>query len=54
MNFTFNITSVKPLISLDTSVLQIDIGKVSQPFLKTIVEGIKPGKYELKKVGKGQ
>jgi len=52
MNFTFNITAVKPLISLDTSVLQLDIGKVSQTFLKTLVEGIKPGKYELKKVGK--
>jgi len=52
MNITFNITSVKPLISLDTSVLQVDIGKVSQPFLKSLVEGIKPGKYELKKVGK--
>ncbi len=52
MNFIFNITAVKPLISLDTSVLQVDIGKVSQTFLKTLVEGIKPGKYELKKVGK--
>lgn len=52
MNFVFNITAVKPLISLDTSVLQVDIGKVSQPFLKALIEGIKPGKYELKKVGK--
>ena len=47
-----NINGIKPLISLDTSVLQVDIGKVSQAFLKSIVDEIKPGKYELKKAKK--
>ena len=47
-----NINGIKPLISLDTSVLQVDIGKVSQTFLKALVSEIKPGKYELKKASK--
>ena len=46
-----NINAVKPLISLDTSVLQMDIGKVSSKQLETIVGAFtKPGTYEVKRV----
>lgn len=48
-----NINAVKPLISLTTSVLQMDIGKVSNKQLETIVGAFtKPGTYELKRVTK--
>lgn len=48
-----NINAVKPLISLDTSVLQMDIGRVSNKQLETIVGAFtKPGAYEVKRVNK--
>jgi hypothetical protein len=48
-----NINAVKPLISLTTSVLQMDIGKVSSKQLETIVGAFtKPGTYEVKRVTK--
>ena len=48
-----NINAVKPLISLTTSVLQMDIGKVSNKQLETIVGAFtKPGTYEVKRVTK--
>lgn len=48
-----NINAVKPLISLDTAVIQMDIGKVSNKQLETIVGAFtKPGAYEVKKVRK--
>lgn len=48
-----NINAVKPLISLTTSVLQMDIGKVSNKQLETIVGALgKPGTYEVKRVTK--
>jgi len=47
------INAVKPLISLTTSVLQMDIGKVSNKQLETIVGAFtKPGAYEVKRVTK--
>lgn len=47
------INAVKPLISLTTSVLQMDIGKVSNKQLETIVGAFtKPGTYEVKRVTK--
>lgn len=47
------INAVKPLISLTTSVLQMDIGKVSNKQLETIVGAFgKPGTYEVKRVQK--
>jgi len=48
-----NINAVKPLISLDTAVLQMDVGKISQKQLEAIVGAFrKPGSYEVKKVSK--
>ena len=48
-----NINGIKPLISFDTSVLQMDIGKVSNKQLETIVGAFtKPGAYEVKRVTK--
>jgi len=47
------INAVKPLISLDTAVLQMDIGKVPQKQLEAIVGAFrKPGSYEVKKVSR--
>ena len=48
-----NVNAVKPLLSLDTAILQMDIGKVSHKQLETIVGAFtKPGAYEVKKVTK--
>ena len=50
MNFIFNITAIKPLISFDTAVIQMDVGKMSHKQLETIMDDFKPGSYELKRV----
>lgn len=46
------INGVKPLISLDTAVLQMDIGKVSSKQLETLIDEFKAGSYEFKRVRK--
>ena len=46
------INAVKPLISLDTAVLQMDIGKVSSKQLETLIGEFKAGSYEIKRVRK--
>ena len=53
MSLTLQINAVKPLISLDTAIIQMDIGKVSNKQLETIVASFtKPGAYEVKRVTK--
>ena len=47
------INGIKPLISFDTAVLQMDIGKISNKQLEAIVGAFaKPGAYEVKRVQK--
>ena len=53
MSLTLQINAVKPLMSLDTAIIQMDIGKVSNKQLETIVASFtKPGAYEVKRVTK--
>lgn len=53
MSLTLQINAVKPLMSLDTAIIQMDIGKVTNKQLETIVASFgKPGAYEVKRVSK--
>lgn len=46
------INSVKPLLSFDTTILQLDVSNLSRHNLETIVSDFKAGLYEIKKVRK--